>query len=145
MRKLLPALMLSLLCTSTMAQQIYQWTDDQGVVQYGQRPPADRHYQQRSIEVAPPPGGTLRQPNPEPKEPTDKTEQTQSLAEQRRMAAEQKKQQAAACTRLRDNLKTLEDNPRLRRTNKAGEVERIGEDERQQMIQQLREQLKQDC
>lgn len=145
MQKLLPILLLSLLCSSTMAEQIYEWTDDQGVVQYGQRPPADRDYRQRSIIAAPPPGGALRQPTLQPQEPTNKTEQAQSLAEQRRMQITQKKQQAAACTRLRDDLKTLEDNPRLRRTNETGEVERIGEDERQQMIQQLREQLKQDC
>ncbi len=40
------------------------------------------------------------------------------------------------CEQLRNDLTTMQDNPRLRRTNAEGEVERIGEDERQHLILQ---------
>lgn len=147
MYKFLSALTLSLLCTSAMAQQIYQWTDDHGVVQYGQRPPASGNYQQINIKT-PPPSGPVKSPavaTDQPSEVSTNSTPAESAAEQRNAQRLREEQHAAACAKVRSNLETLLNNPRLRRTNAAGEVERIGEDERQQMIQQAREQLKQDC
>ena len=49
------------------------------------------------------------------------------------------------CGKLQTNLRTLESNPRLSRTNDAGEVERIGEDERQELIAQAKSDLESYC
>lgn len=142
MRKLKLLVTLSLLCSAAGAQQIYQWQDAQGRMQFGQQPPANTPYQPLDIRGPAPIGGQLRAPEPLPS--ADPEQQAEAAAEQRRQ------QQAAAelanyCEQLRRDLTTLQDNPRLRRTNADGEVERIGEDERQRLIQQAQDNLKEHC
>ncbi|PRB79841.1 DUF4124 domain-containing protein [Pseudomonas sp. MYb185] len=144
MRKLFTALTLSLLSCASMAQQIYQWTDERGTVQYGQLPPADSQYRSLDIKAAPPPGGQLRTPATPPTASATTAEE-QTATEQRRTARAEAEQRAATCQTLREQLQTLLDNPRLRRTNEAGEVERIGEDERQELIRTTREGVQEHC
>ena len=141
MRKLMTLLALSLLCSSAMGQAIYQWTDERGVVQFGQLPPANTPYQQRDIRAPAPIGGELRTPDA----PTAAPQTTAADAEQRQQQRAAEQQRIAYCSQLRADLITLQDNPRLRRTNADGEVERIGEDERQQLIQQARDNLEEHC
>ena|SRR5690554_3451336 len=143
MRKLMTLLALSLLCSSAMGQQIYQWTDERGVVQFGQLPPADTPYHQRDIRAPAPIGGELRKPAPLQTE-TDTTE-ADARAEQRQQQREQAEQLLAYCAQLRGDLATMQNNPRLRRTNADGEVERIGEDERQRLIQATQQNLQEQC
>lgn len=143
MQRLLTALTLGLLATSTMAQQMYQWQDERGVMQYGQLPPTGSNYQQIRIQPSPPPGGQLRAPAPLPLKAD--TSAADAAAEQRRQERARAEQRTAACEQVRSNLETLLNNPRLRRTNEAGEVERIGEDERQQLISQAQEDLQENC
>lgn len=143
MRKLMTLLALSLLCASAMAQQIYQWTDEQGVVQFGELPPADTPYHQRDIRAPAPIGGVLRPP-PTLQTETDTTE-ADARAEERQQQREAAEQLIAYCTQLRGDLTTLQNNPRLRRTNAEGEVERIGEDERQRLIQEAQQNLQEHC
>lgn len=142
MQKLMIALALGLLSSSAMAQQMYQWKDERGVVQYGQLPPAGVPYQQIRVQPSPPPGGQLREPPPLPLQPDTSA---RDAAEQRNFERAQAEQRAAACDKLRSNLETLLNNPRLRRTNEAGDVERIGEDERQRLISQAQENLQENC
>lgn|SRR5690606_9859125 len=143
MHKLMIALTLGLLSSSAMAQQMYQWKDARGVVQYGQLPPAGVPYQQIRVQPSPPPGGQLRDPAPLPLQPD--TSGREAAAQQRKLERAEAEQRAAACDKLRGNLETLLNNPRLRRTNEAGEVERIGEDERQRLISQAQENLQENC
>ena len=143
MRKLMTLATLSLLCCSASAQQIYQWTDERGRTQYGQLPPANTPYQQVDIRAPAPIGGQLRAPASIP--PTlDRTDADRASEERVR---ERKRSEATQemCEQLEKDLTTLENNPRLRRTKADGEVERIGEDERQQLIQQTRDNLQKHC
>lgn len=144
MRTLFTALTLSLLSCASVAQPIYQWTDERGRVQYGQLPPADSQYRSIDIKAAPPPGGQLRSPAA-PIDPEQAEAERQAAAEQRRTARSEAERRAATCHTLREQLQTLLDNPRLRRTNEAGEVERIGEDERQRLISTTREDIQGYC
>ena len=66
MRKSMTLMALALFCTSAAGQQIYQWTDAQGRVQFSQLPPANTPYQQRDIRAPAPIGGQLRAPEPLP-------------------------------------------------------------------------------
>lgn len=141
MRKLMTLLALSMVCSAAMGQQIYQWTDDRGVVQFGQQPPANTPYQKRDIRAPLPIGGELRTPA----DPVTETDTTDADTEQRQQQRAEEEQRITYCAQLRADLITLENNPRLRRTNADGEVERIGEDERQQMIQEARENLQEHC
>jgi hypothetical protein len=126
MYRLILAFALSLATAQVAAETMYQWTDDRGGTQFGQQPPADRPFQKVDIRAAPNLGSPVRSQPPAPVEPA--------------AAARQ-----ANCDKLRENLKTLSDNPRLSRRNEAGEVERIGEDERQSMIAEAKQNLATYC
>lgn len=142
MHKTLIALTLGLLSSLAVAEQMYRWVDDQGVAQFGQQPPEGRQYQRMDIISAPPPGGALREPAPLPAPPTAASDQDQRQeANDQAMEARRLEQ----CGKLQTNLRTLESNPRLSRTNEAGEVERIGEDERQELIAQAKSDLESYC
>ena len=52
---------------------------------------------------------------------------------------------AEQCARIRSNLQTMERNPRLSKTTEEGETVRIGEDERQAMMEQARADLAEFC
>ena len=143
MRKLMTLLALSLLCASAMGQQIYQWMDERGVVQFGQLPPANTPYHQRDLRAPAPLGGELRDPAPLQTE-IDTTE-ANARAEQRQQQRDQAEQLIGYWAQLRGYLATMQNNPRLRRTNADGEVERIGEDERQRLIQEAQQNLQEHC
>lgn len=143
MRKLMTLLVLGLLCSSALGQQIYQWTDERGVVQFGQLPPANTPYHQRDIRAPAPIGGELRDPAPLQTETS--TTEANGSAEQRQQQRAEAEQRIAYCAQLRADLTTLQNNPRLRRTNADGEVERIGEDERQRLIQEAQQNLQEHC
>ena len=141
MRTLMTLLTLSLLCSSAMGQAIYQWTDERGVAQFGQLPPANTPYQKRDIRAPAPIGGELRTPTP----PAAAADTSDADGAQRQQQRAEEEQRIVYCSQLRADLITLQNNPRLRRTNADGEVERIGEDERQQLIQESRDNLEEHC
>lgn len=142
MRKFMTLATLSLLCFSAAAQQIYQWADEQGRPQFGQLPPADRSYQQLDIRAPAPIGGQLRAPAALPERDNHATTSQPPKSRQQQAAADELK---SYCEQLERDLVTLQNNPRLRRTNADGEVERLGEDERQRLMQQVRDNVEQHC
>ncbi|WP_150305116.1 DUF4124 domain-containing protein [Pseudomonas saliphila] len=141
MYKMLTVLSLALLCSNAIAVSMYQWTDDRGGSQFGQQPPADRPYRIVDINTPPPPGGVLRERQPLPpieaKAPQDPDERAANRAREAELQRH--------CEQLNKNLETLVNNPRLTRTSASGEVERIGEDERQKMILDARNGLEERC
>ena len=141
MYKILTALGLALLCSNATAVSMYQWTDDRGGLQFGQQPPADRPYRIVDITTPPPPGGTLRERQPLPPIEAKGTQ----APEERAAARAEKAELQRHCEQLNKNLETLVNNPRLTRTNASGEVERIGEDERQKMIADTRSEIDNRC
>lgn len=142
-KSLIVVLALGVLSTGAWAQQMYQWTDERGVTQYGQLPPTGSHYRQITVQPSPPPGGQLRAPAPLPLKAD--TSAADTAAEQRRQQRAEAEQRSTACEKVRSNLDTLLNNPRLRRTTADGEVERIGEDERQLMISKAQDNLRENC
>ncbi|HDZ55773.1 MAG TPA: DUF4124 domain-containing protein [Pseudomonas xinjiangensis] len=142
MYKVLTALILGLACSGALATSMYTWTDAQGRTQYGQQPPANQPYQRVDIKSPPPPGGELRSPAPLEMKKKEVSEEQQ--ASQKKTTAEAQ-QRALECEQLKANLSTLTGNPRLSRTNDAGEVERISEEERQDLITKTRSDLETYC
>ncbi len=145
MHKLIIALALTLAAGHGIAETLYQWTDDNGGRQFGQHPPADRSYQRVDIRSAPllgAPVGSVAQPL---SEKSKKSEPARADAGAKASAREQQAKRRDTCSRLRENLVTLNNNPRLSRRSEAGEVERIGEDERQTMIAEAKQNLATYC
>lgn len=142
MHKTLIALTFGLLSSLATAEQMYRWVDDQGVPQFGQQPPEGRSYQRVDIKSSPPPGGALRAPEPLPARDSDAEEEQPRSAIQAKANEAKRLQQ---CNQLQTNLRTLETNPRLSRTNDAGEMERIGEEERQALMDKAKKDLESYC
>ncbi|TVP90226.1 MAG: DUF4124 domain-containing protein [Pseudomonadaceae bacterium] len=142
MRTLLVAITLCLFSASVVASQMYRWVDDSGVAQFGQNPPSDRAYERVQQRTAPPPGGQLRQPEVRPE--ADER-QRESSVEDRSAREAREAQRERECRELEQRLQTLQNNPRLRFTNDNGELEVMGEDQRQEMIRDTRSDLATYC
>jgi secreted trypsin-like serine protease len=131
----------------------YKWTADNGTTQYTQTPPADRPYSRVKISS---------------KSPTAKVEQTsmaglnnsteataeqsageQALAETEAQAQQEKvafaKQRAEACSKAKENLIVLESRPRIRVPAGDGQFKVLSEDEKQAMIEDTREIIRNAC
>ncbi|SDT87144.1 DUF4124 domain-containing protein [Halopseudomonas salegens] len=144
MRTLLIAATLCLFSAGALATEMYRWVNDDGVAQFGQNPPTDRAYERVQQRTAPPPGGQLRQPEVRP-DADERQRQREQSAEDRRAADERKAKKEEECRELEQRLQTLLDNPRLRFTNDEGELEVMGEDVRQEMIAETRNNLETYC
>lgn len=143
MRKLLITTLLTLACSSAMATQMYKWVDENGVTQFSQQPPTDNQYQR--MNVTPPPQPTA--PTPQAQTASEgEAAATDTEATQQQVAdPEYQAELAAYCASLRERLTTMENNPRLRRTREDGSVERITEEERQEMISKAKADLQTHC
>jgi hypothetical protein len=135
------ALLLAMMCTAVTAETLYRWADDSGNPQFGQHPPANRPFTEVNIRASQPPGGQLRA-RQEPAPAVEENTPADAPAEPQAMSEEVRKQR---CERARADAQTLENNPRLARTLPSGERERIGEDERQELIRQARADIERYC
>lgn len=142
MHKTLIALTFGLLSSVVAAEQMYRWVDDQGVPQFGQQPPEGKAYQRMDISSPPPPGGTLRAPAPLPQNDERQPQAKEDPAVTDEALAAKRAEQ---CAKIRSNLQTMERNPRLSKTTDDGETVRIGEEERQEMMEQARADLEEFC
>lgn len=145
MRKMVIAIVLGLTSTHAMAEKLYKWVDENGVTQFSQQPPAGNQYER--MNVTPPPKiGSEAAPVTPPitDSPADAEGESEAAANQQ-TEREQQALRDAQCAKLREDLQTMETNPRLARTNAEGEMERIGEDERQSMMATAREELATYC
>lgn len=137
-----------LLCASiTVGAEIYQWQDDNGIMQYGENPPA--HRDARKVDINPPKSTDSER----------RQQQVEALIEAQREAeeAEQSRQQEAAqaskqaerkaenCKIARRNLEQYQNNPGRRFQNADGEVTRPTEAQRQQKILEFKQQTEQFC
>jgi hypothetical protein len=139
MHKTLIVLIFGLLSSVAAAEEMYRWVNDQGVPQFGQQPPESKAYQRINVASPQPPGGALRAPEPLPQNEAP-AEQDQSTTDEALTAKRQEQ-----CTKIRSNLQTMERNPRLSKTTENGETVRIGEDERQTLMDQARSDLQEFC
>ncbi|WP_339844244.1 DUF4124 domain-containing protein [uncultured Halopseudomonas sp.] len=142
MHKTLIALTFGLLSSVVAAEQMYRWVDDQGVPQFGQQPPEGKAYQRMDISSPPPPGGTLRAPAPLAQNEDDQAQTEEDPTTTDAALAAKRTEQ---CAKIRSNLQTMERNPRLSKTTDDGQTMRIGEDERQEMMDQARADLEEFC
>ena len=127
------------LSTSALASQVYKWVDDKGVTHFGAQPP--QGLEATTINTATPP------PRPSPVEPTPTVDTQQQAIDKKVKAqvAEQDAERKKYCENARTNLAQLENNPRVRIQGDDGELRRIGEDERQERITELKKSITENC
>lgn len=125
----------------------YKWVDANGVTHYSQFPPEGGVAQQVSVEVD------------RPRDTTAATARVQQEQEQLKAYQDSRTEQAGAqqklaqeiaareenCRRARSNLNTLETGRRLRYTDADGNVQVMGDEERQAQREEARKQVAEFC
>lgn len=123
-----------------MAGTIYRWVDADGVTHFSAQPPQGQQAQSVRLAVQPPP-----LPASEPaRGDAGEREQADIDRKVKREIADQEAERKRYCTALRTQLAQLENNPRVR-VEEAGQVRRLGEEERQARIAETRKKLAEDC
>lgn len=144
--------------SASLSAKTYKWVDANGGVHYSQVPPEKSRA--KTIEVKD--GGSEIAPKPETEADTSQAkpdasdttpasynvmvpEKADSEA-MRAAEAERRKQQQEACDALRNNLKILQQNTRIRIRDNEGQAPRVlTPEERQQRIKQYSENLNKMC
>ncbi len=130
--------------TKAQGQQMYSWTDENGVVHFSDTRPEG---QQVSEQMIP------NDPQPAADNPYQQVENQPSIAQQRRDEIAQKSQQAqvnqavnsAQCSSWQAEVDRLEPNRRVFFTNEEGETERMDDVERTDRVAQLKNQIAKNC
>ncbi len=141
----LAALLLSALTsTVVLAAKVYKWKDAHGVMHYSRTPPPDAQAESLDIHVREDPGALkrLEQQKARSSEYFKQREEARKAAKQK--AGEQARIKAA-CDNARQRLTGLQQSQRIYKTDAAGERVRIGEEERQARIKQVREDIAKYC
>ena len=142
-RIILTTSLLLALSASAMASEIYKWVDAQGVTHFGSQPPQGQSA--TSINTSAPQPKVVEEEEPAPT--------FESIADPEQAAFDKKaKEEVAAkeaerkkyCADVRTNLAQLENNPRIR-MEVDGEVRRLGEEERQQLIAEAKKAIAENC
>lgn len=142
----IPFLALSL-TAPVLADEVYKWVDEEGVTHYGERAPADKDYSLIKTYGEVPSGAKeakqrLEQQRAE-KEMAD--EKGQDYAKQKKIADEQARVRTENCKGAKNNLKTIQENARVRILGEDGEFRYLSEEERQQQIDTAKEMIAENC
>jgi hypothetical protein len=145
---------------SSWAQEVYTWTDQDGVTHFSDVPPETGNSQQMQIEQAYRPGSTSAYPSADatPEGASDGIdeildESPQTVADQRReqiaQAREKRREEEAIaaqlCPKYRQRLEQMEPARRVFYTNEQGEQVRMDDDERVAMIEEAKEYIAKNC
>jgi len=143
---LVTLLILAGLATGSQAA-MYKWVDGNGLTVYSQTPPASG--QSTLIKPPPPPAET---PEEAQKRLNQQIQKLDDAAEDRELASQKKGEEEnqadvfrTNCANAESNLLNLEGTPRKLMRKPDGEYVRLAEEERQKMIQEARDQIKQFC
>lgn len=97
------------LASASINAEVYKWADESGKVHYGDRKPERGNAQQINVRSGKPSQPSLMAPERETADLADEApETTESRSE------DLEKQRAANCETARNNLKIIEENPRIR-------------------------------
>lgn len=126
---------LALCATNTMAAKgkVYTWTDDKGVVHYGERPPKDSQaalVKTRSGHSDPTPTAS---PNTSATQSSVATTTTRPAGDPER------------CQKAQENLKVLNNAARIRTQNADGVMVYLSEDDKAEQRRQMEEIIAQEC
>lgn len=134
------------LTTSLQASQVYKWVDENGVTHYGERAPAGKAFSTvKTYGEVPGAEAASQRLQQQRTDTMDAENKHTDTAAQKKIAEEQARIRAENCKGARNNLKTLQENARVRILGDDGEFRYLSEEERQQEIASAKETIAQDC
>ena len=126
---------LGLLLSASLQAGSYKWTDEEGNVHYGSRPPAGSQYEKMKIDKAPRPSQTA------PKTSAAKTDKaSQTIESEAAKNAEIRKQN---CKAAKNNLKLYQVHRYIKGAD--GKVRKLSDSEREAKIKTAEGHIRQFC
>lgn len=121
-RLLLLALFAMTVPALASADSVYRWTDENGVVHFGDREPSGRSSERVSVKTGKPSGDGERQSPQEQVEALDKNQAERERRENETAVEEaRRKQREARCQTAQANLEAINSNARIRVTDNDGQ------------------------
>jgi len=144
---------LPFLATDAMAtDEIYRWVDENGVVHFGDRPPAETVAEQVVIQpgirsdTTPPSGSAPADSNQSPEPQPSVAQQIRDERAKRRAEIEEnKKMVAEACAQRRKIVSQLEPSPRVMVRMEDGTVTRMDDDVRLETLNEAEAYIAANC
>ena len=129
---------LSLFLSTGLQAGTYKWTDEQGNVHYGQRPPPGKQYEKVKIEKPPRSSGTTQAPASNTATESDKASKTVEAEVARN--AEIRKQN---CKAAKNNLQLYQVKRYIK--GEDGKTRRVDKEERESKIKQQKGYIREFC
>ncbi|WP_237060520.1 DUF4124 domain-containing protein [Microbulbifer sediminum] len=155
--RFLSAILLASLASATLADGIYKWKDENGVIHFGSQPP-----QEKKVEVVKEPRSErYKQWKKEQlaakaqQESDDETSLTEAArketaaapadAQGKALSQAQKAVRAQRCRQARNNLQELSTHSQVREVDASGKLRVLPEKERQARIGRAKQIIQEDC
>jgi Domain of unknown function (DUF4124) len=137
----------ALLSPSLQADEVFKWVDEQGVTHYEERAPANKEYSKITTYGEVPGGGDAAKQRLEQQRADKKATEEKGVdyAAQKKIADDQAKIRSENCKGARSNLKTIQENARVRILGDDGEFRYLSEEERQQQLDSANETITENC
>jgi hypothetical protein len=143
-----------LLLSQAVQSEVYKWTDENGKVHFGDRPPVEQETEQVAVPTGPATAEGGEAATVESNASRQKT--TQRLLDQyaaerdeKRQAAQKKKeekaQRKAKCAEAKDDLRNYEGHGRIYKLLPNGERHYYSDAEREQLLARVRAEVKRWC
>lgn len=128
---------------SALAGSVYKWTDEEGVVHYGDKKPANTETKEMKVRVGrgtPAPSATNDNDND-----SEKNESLKEANNEKQLTAEQKKAQDEACKAAKQNLQMMNTYARVRVKDKNGEYRYLSPEEKSKKMAQAQKYVDEKC
>ena len=160
------SLLLSITSGNAIATEVYTWTDANGVVHYGDRPPEGQKTQIINVRETRDPGTTEADPKPAEAQPDPASDalitngvleqeisppqsiagaKREEIANKRRERREKQAKMASMCAQHSARLASVEPNRRVFYTEESGEVVRMDDDKRIALVEESKDFLAKNC
>ncbi len=131
------------------AAKVFQWTDDNGQIHYSQFPPSDAAKKAEAVNVKAPkannPEAAAENLNKLREGLKQNIDGREKKSEEQIVAEKNKKIRADNCVLAKDQLRELQSSGRIYKTLENGERHWYDEKEREGLVQQAKDQMKEYC
>ncbi len=141
-------LLLILIYTATAsAAKVYKWVDEEGVTHYDEQAPTGKDYQQITTSGAPPTDSVKAKKNLADSRKQQQLEKEKQLdfETQKKIRDEQARVRNENCKNAQANLKTLQQNARIRMIGEDGEFHYLSEEDKQKQMDTAQKIIDDNC
>jgi len=132
---------------SAQASEVYKWIDEEGITHYEEHAPTNKDYSLVKTYGEVPSGAEDAKQRLEQQRSDKKMadEKGVDYAKQKKAADQQAMVRAENCKGAQNNLKTIQENARVRLLGEDGEFRYLSDEERQQQIDTAKEMIAANC